>query len=64
MREFLQHTTKNRPELASSKQRVQVRDLEKYIPSPELQEEIINPLIGDGNIPDVLAWLIPCQPYA
>lgn len=55
MREFLQHTTKNRPELASSKQRVQVRDLEKYIPSPELQEEIINPLIGDGNIPDLLA---------
>lgn len=55
MREFLQHTTKNRPELASSKQRVQVRDLEKYIPSPELQEEIINPLLGDGNIPDVLA---------
>lgn len=41
-----------------------MRDLKKYTPTPELEEEITDALIGDGKIPDFLAWLIPCKLYA
>lgn len=55
MREFLQHMTQNRAELAPPRQRVQMRDLKKYTSNPELEEEITDALGADGNIPDLPA---------
>lgn len=61
MTEFLQYTTKNRPDFTSSEQRIQMKDLKKYTCNPELEEEIVDAVVGDGNIPDFPARLIPCQ---
>ena len=52
---------KNRPDFTSPEPRIQVKDLKKYTCNPELEEEIVDAFVGDGNISDLPDGLIPCQ---
>lgn len=52
---------KGRPDFTSPEQRGQMKDPKKYTCDPELEEETVDAVVGDGNILGLPARLISCQ---